>query len=79
MEHSTATTGGEIKPHKRTNTCLINRTRADSNNLNLQHFKNIGCKDNNNKYCLVPIYQTPDNLEELEQAEHSVLLATTIH
>ena len=34
---------------------LINRNREDAKRLKLIHLKNIRCKDNNNKSCIVPI------------------------
>jgi hypothetical protein len=58
---------------------LINRNRADATRLNLTHFKNIRCKDNNNKSCIIPIYKTPENREDQNKAEQSRLLIHTIN
>jgi len=40
---------------------LIKRNKKDVERLNLKHFKNIKCKDNNNKSCIVPIYKQKNN------------------
>ena len=40
---------------------LIKRNKNDVERLNLKHFKNIKCKDNNNKSCIVPIYKQKNN------------------
>ena len=58
---------------------LINRNREDAKRFKLTHFKNIRCKDNNNKSCIIPIYKTPENPEELKEAERSDLLIQTIN
>ena len=50
---------------------LINRNRPDANRLNLKHFKNIRCKDNNNKSCIIPIYKPPTNKEAIKHIEES--------
>ena len=78
-EQSMATTQRESNPTKELITFLINRNREDANDLKLTHFRNIRCKDNNNKSCIVPIYKTPENREDQNKAEQSNLLIHTIN
>lgn len=58
---------------------LINRNKNDVIKFNLKHFKNIRCKDINNKSCIVPIYNAPIDREELDTTEKSNLLIHTIN
>jgi hypothetical protein len=61
---------------------LINRNRADTEQLNLTHYRNIRCKDNNNKSCIIPIYKTPDSTEQIkhiEQQQHVLLTLNNIY
>ena len=69
----------ENNPTKELIIFLINRNREDANILKLTHFKNIRCKDNKNKSCIIPIYKTPENREELNEVERSKLLVQTIN
>ena len=58
---------------------LINRNRADATRLNLTHFKNIRCKDNNNKSCIIPIYKTPEDrrtIKHIEENENNLIVLT---
>ena len=58
---------------------LIKRNKQDATHLQLTHFKNIRCKDNNNKSCIIPIYKTPENRDDLNDVEQSNLLIHTIN
>ena len=69
----------QINPTKEFMRFLINRNREDAKRFKLTHFKNIRCKDNNNKNCIIPICKTPENREELNEAEQSQLLIQTIN
>ena len=69
----------ENNPTKELIHFLINRNREDAKRFKLTHFKNIRCKDNNNRSCIIPIYKTPENREELNEAERSKLLIQTIN
>ena len=57
----------------------ISRNSEDASNLKLKHFKNIRCEDNNNKSCIIPIYKTPENREDLKDVKQSNLLIETIN
>ena len=78
-EQDTATTQGENNPTRELIQFLINRNREDASNLKLTHLKNIRCKDDNNKSCIIPIYKTPENREDQNQVEQSRLLLHTIN
>ena len=69
----------ETNPTKILIEFLINRNKNDVIKFNLKHFKNIRCKDINNKSCIVPIYNAPIDREELENARYSNLLIHTIN
>ena len=57
-----STSEEEIRdPRKELIRFLIKRNKNDVERLNLKHFKNIKCKDNNNKSCIVPIYKQKNN------------------
>ena len=57
-----STSEEEIRdPRKKLIKFLIKRNKNDVERLNLKHFKNIKCKDNNNKSCIVPIYKQKNN------------------
>ena len=57
-----STSEEEIRdPRKELIKFLIKRNKNDVERLNLKHFKNIKCKDNNNKSCIVPIYKQKNN------------------
>ena len=60
-----------INPTKELIKFLINRNRADATRLNLTHFKNIRCKDNNNKSCIIPIYKTPADIKTIKHIEEN--------
>jgi hypothetical protein len=68
-----------INPTKELIRFLINRNRADATRLNLTHFKNIRCKDNNNKSCIIPIYKTPEDrriIKHIEENENNLIVLT---
>jgi len=44
---------------------LITRNKPDRERLQLNHFKNIRCNDNDNKSCIIPIYTPTDNIDTL--------------
>ena len=69
----------ENNPTKELIQFLIKRNREDATRLKLTHFKNIRCKDNNNKSCIVPIYKAPESRDDLNNAEQSRLLVHTIN
>lgn len=69
----------DINPTKELIRFLINRNRTDANRLNLKHFKNIRCKDNNNKSCIIPIYKPPTDTEaikHIEESENDLIITT---
>lgn len=83
-ERSTApsesnTETAQYNPTKELIQFLIKRNREDATRLKLTHFKNIRCKDNNNKSCIVPIYKAPEKREDQHTAENSNLLIHTIN
>ena len=47
---------------------MINRNKATASRLNLKHFKNIRCNDIKSKSCIIPIYKTPEDAENIKQA-----------
>ena len=69
----------QINPTKELIQFLINRNREDAKRFKLTHFKNIRCKDNNNKSCIIPIYKTPESRGDQRKAEQSNLLIHTIN
>ena len=82
QQPSEATTNEEAQtenPTKELIRFLINRNREDAKRFKLTHFKNIRCKDDNNKSCIIPIYKAPENPEEQNEAEKSNLLIQTIN
>jgi len=78
-ETTTSEATQENNPTKELIHFLINRNREDAKRFKLTHFKNIRCKDNKNKSCIIPIYKTPENREELNEVERSKLLVQTIN
>ena len=66
-----------INPTKELTRFFINRNRADATRLNLTHFKNIRCKGDNNKSCIIPIYKTPEDRitqKHIEENENNLIV-----
>ena len=73
-----STSEEEIRdPRKELIRFLIKRNKNDVERLNLKHFKNIKCKDNNNKSCIVPIYKQRNNQNTDINKEKSELFIYT--
>ena len=78
-ETETITSEPITNPTKQLIRFLINRNRADTEQLNLTHYKNIRCKDNNNNSCIIPIYKTPDNTEQIKHIEQQQRVLLTLN
>ena len=61
---------------------LITRNRKDTKRLNLTHYRNIKCKDSNNKSCIIPIYKAPYDTEQIRnirQQQHVLLTLNNLY
>ena len=81
-ETETITSEPATNPTKQLIKFLINRNREDTEQLNLTHYKNIRCKDSNNKSCIIPIYKAPHNTEQIRnirQQQHVLLTLNNLY
>ena len=78
-ERSKPPTEPEYNPRLELIRLLITRNREDATNLKLKHFKNIKCKNDNNKIWIIPIYKIPESRKYIKDVKDSDLVVETLN